>query len=88
MKQKLIGLAFLILILAGCATPPPKPEGTAYFPPPPDLPRLQYLTFLTSEKDLGESQSAFDKFVVGQKKSTRLDKPYGAAFYKEKLYGI
>ena len=86
MKQKLIGLAFLILILAGCATPPPKPEGTAYFPPPPDLPRLQYLTFLTGEKDLGESQSAFDKFVVGQKKSTRLDKPYGAAFYKDKLY--
>jgi len=86
MKQKLIILVSLILILAGCAAPPPKPEGIAFYPPPPELPRIQYLTFLTSEKDLGESQTAFDKFVVGQKKNVRLDKPYGVAFYKDKIY--
>ena len=86
MKQKLIGLVSLILIVAGCAAPPKKPEGPAFYPSPPELPRIQYLTYLTSEKDMGESQSAFDRFVVGEKKDTRLDKPYGAAFYKDKLY--
>jgi hypothetical protein len=86
MKRKLIGLVSLILIVAGCAAPPKKPEGIVFFPPAPELPRIQYLTFLTSEKNLGESQSAFDRFVVGQKKDARLDKPYGVAFYKDKLY--
>ena len=86
MKQKLTGLVILILAFAGCAAPPKKPEGTAFYPPAPELPRIQYLTFLTSEKDLGESQSAFDRFVVGEKKTVRLDKPYGIAFYKDKIY--
>ncbi|MGC2063432.1 MAG: 6-bladed beta-propeller [Thermodesulfovibrionales bacterium] len=87
MKNKLIRFAALIIIviLTGCAAPQKK-EGIAFFPPPPELPRIQYLTFLTSEKDLGESQSAFDRFVVGQKKDHRLDKPYGVAFYKDKIY--
>ena len=86
MKQKLIGVVSLILIVAGCAAPPKKPEGIAFFPPAPELPRIQYLTYLTSEKDLGESQSTFDRFVVGKRKDMRLDKPYGTAFYKNKLY--
>jgi DNA-binding beta-propeller fold protein YncE len=86
MKQKLIGFISLILILAGCAAPDIKKESLVFYPDPPELPRIQYLTFFTSEKDLGEAQSAFDKFVVGDRKTTRLDKPYGIAFYKDKIY--
>jgi DNA-binding beta-propeller fold protein YncE len=86
MKQKLIGLISLILILAACAAPDKKQESIVFYPDPPELPRIQYLTHFTTEKDLGESRSAFDKFVVGDRKSARLDKPYGITFYKDKIY--
>lgn len=79
--------AVVLAFVAGCATAPPqKVEEKVFFPPPPELPRIQYLTYFTSEKDLSPEQSSFDKFVVGEKKHLRLDKPYGVAVFNGKIY--
>src|SRR5512142_3315550 len=73
------------LALAGCSSPARKPETAVFFPPPPELPRVQYLTSFTGRKDV-EQQTAFNQFVVGEKKDVKIDKPYGVAMYDGKIY--
>jgi len=78
--------ATLVLLLTACAGSAQKVKSVPmFFPPAPQLPRLQYLTSFSGSKDV-ESQSAFNRFVVGEKQETRLDKPYGVAIYDGKIY--
>jgi DNA-binding beta-propeller fold protein YncE len=77
--------AQLLLLAAGCAAPRRKLEAPTFFPPPPDPPRLQYLTAFSGLRDV-EEQSAFNRFVVGEKPDLKLDKPYGVAVYDGKIY--
>lgn len=71
---------------AGCASAPRAArESAVFFPPPPELPRVQYLTALSGSKDV-ETQSRFDRFVVGENPDLRLDKPYGVAVHDGKVY--
>jgi DNA-binding beta-propeller fold protein YncE len=53
-----------VLLLVGCATTAP-PAPTTFYPPLPLEPRLQFLTALSSEADLGKKAGAFREFVVG-----------------------
>ena len=79
--------ALILVMITGCGTAPVQQRQQAiFFPRPPELPRIQYLTSFTSEKDLLPDVSAFEKFVVGEKKDIRLDKPYGVAVYDGKIY--
>lgn len=86
MKQGIAGLllASILVIISGCAAPAPKRE-EVFFPDPPDLPRLQYLTSYTGTKDILE-QSAFATFVAGEAPKVGVDKPYGVAVYDGKIY--
>ena len=87
MRNKYIGFAIIFLIVAGCASKPPKPEFTLFYPPPPELPRLQWLTSMMGAKDIEAKRSSFDTFITGEKESgARLDKPYGVAVQKGKIY--
>lgn len=87
MNNKLIlwvaAVGFLFSL--GCASKVQKPQSTVFFPPAPELPRVQFLTSFAGLKDV-EEQSAFNKFVVGEKENLRLDKPYGVAIYEGKIY--
>lgn len=78
--------AVVVAALAGCGAPQRKPEEQVFFPPAPELPRIKYLAYFTSEKDLSPHQSAFDRFVVGEARDLRLDKPYGVAIHDGKIY--
>jgi len=79
-------LALLALTAFACASPARRAAGPAlFFPPPPDLPRLQYLTSFSGRKDV-EVQSGFNRFVVGEQEDVRLDKPYGVAIHDGKIY--
>jgi len=83
--------AFLTVIvclaLAACATPKKPERYTLFYPPPPELPRLQWLASFTSAKDIVPEQSAFSKFVIGEEKNVpRLDKPYGVSIYDGRIY--
>lgn len=80
-------LLIALVSLCSCAAQKKReitPSGI-FFPPPPQLPRIQYLTSFTGLKDI-EEQSSFNKFVVGEKQDLRLDKPYGVAIYDGKIY--
>jgi DNA-binding beta-propeller fold protein YncE len=56
------------------------------YPPPPDTARVQFLTFISSERDLGRGRSTFSK-VVGEKDQVKaISKPYGLAVRGDKLY--
>ena len=78
--------AALAVLMAACASAPTKPQQSpVFFPPAPELPRLQYLTSFSSMKDI-EEQTAFNKFVVGERPDIKLDKPYGVGIYDWKIY--
>lgn len=74
-----------ILLASGCAAAPGTRTPPVFFPPAPALPRIQYLTHFTGRKDV-EVQSAFNRFVVGEKSDRVLDKPYGVAMHDGRLY--
>jgi len=84
-----LAIAGVIFIMAGCATSP-KNSGPKYtfFPPPPDAPRVQYLTAFGSEKDLrGGSGDNFMTFLTGaEPPNTPILKPYGAATTPKNIY--
>jgi sugar lactone lactonase YvrE len=77
--------AALVLLTVACAAPVRRADAPVTFPPPPELPRVQYLTSFSGRKDI-ERQSAFDRFVVGEKEDVKLDKPYGVAIHDGKIY--
>ncbi len=75
----------LIVLAAGCGAPVRKPAVPVFFPPAPDAARIQYLVSFSGLKDI-EEQSAFNRFVVGEKQDVKVDKPYGVAIYDGKIY--
>ena len=76
-----VALIFILAVVAGCASPQQKKHEEAVFlPPPPNLPRLQFLVSYTGAKDIEPPKGAFEVFVTGEVESKgRLDKPYGVA---------
>jgi sugar lactone lactonase YvrE len=81
---RLVCAAGLLLSLA-CATPARKQEAPVFFPPPPELPRVQFLVSIKGLKDV-EQQSTFNRFVVGERQDVRLDKPYGIGMHDGRIY--
>jgi sugar lactone lactonase YvrE len=76
-------------LLSGCAsTPRPNESAALFYPLPPDLPRLQYLTRFTTPGDVESESMGFKDFIVG--KDTAGDhvvrKPYGVALHGGRIY--
>jgi hypothetical protein len=59
-----------------------------FFPPPPDQPRLQYLTGFASERTFRAKKThSFKSFITGQQEAAKeLGKPYGVATYDHKIF--
>lgn len=82
-------LFFILLAftLAGCAAP--IKTSTVFFPPPPDSPRIQYLTAINGSDDIEDKKSTFTLLVTGKGEEERvrlIAKPYGVATYNGKIY--
>jgi len=82
-----IGTAYLF---SGCRSaevnePVSKP---VFFPPPPDVPRLQFLKSISRPEDLGvAATSPLERFVLGDPETTEgITTPYGMAIFEGKLY--
>jgi DNA-binding beta-propeller fold protein YncE len=56
-----------------------------FFPAPPDLPRIQFLTSFAGLRDV-QKQSGFERFVVGENQDVRVNKPYGLDVFDGKVY--
>jgi hypothetical protein len=80
--------ALILLFLASCASaPPPVKQAPVFFPGPPDAPRIQFLNSFRGAPDIERPKSALMRFLTGGKgKAVVLDKPYGIAAYKGKIY--
>jgi DNA-binding beta-propeller fold protein YncE len=83
-----LGALVLISFAAGCATQNKVAKTEYFFPPPPDAPRLQFLTAFNSEKEFhGGEEKTLMTFLTGAKPPQKdLSKPYGAAVGNKKIY--
>ncbi|HAS55156.1 MAG: hypothetical protein A2X56_05290 [Nitrospirae bacterium GWC2_57_13] len=83
---KLLGLALVILV-GGCASGGPKKYEAVFYPEPPELPRIQFLTSFTEASDVQPGKSWFELFITGEKEARlRPDKPYGTAVHQGRIF--
>ena len=59
-----------------------------FFPAPPEMPRLQFLTSLAGPEDLAAKRTGgFERFVLGEPETVEgITTPYGMAIFEGKLY--
>lgn len=84
-----LALILAIALLGGCAMAPTetrKPE-RAFYPPPPQPPRIQHLATFSGERDFAPPAGEFARFVLGDETTSRqLQRPYGVAMFEGRLY--
>lgn len=82
-------LAGLFLVV-GCAAQQGQVDtGAVFYPPLPQLPRLQFLTTINSEEDIGAGGSKFRRFLLGVEESKRtLARAFDVAHENGKLYVV
>jgi len=83
-----IGTVVILGVAAGCTTQSKVGKTDYFFPPPPDQPRLQFLTSFSSEKEFhGGEEKNLMTYLTGAKPAQKhLSKPYGAAAGNKKIY--
>jgi DNA-binding beta-propeller fold protein YncE len=60
--------AVLSVLIAGCSSAPTiEDPGTVFYPGPPDPPRIQFLTRITSEEDIGAERDRLMEFITGKR---------------------
>lgn len=82
---KLLVVTFLCAVVCGCAGP--AKVKTVFWPPAPDLPRVQYLKAIKDSSDVRESQKLSILNLGGEAEDfVDIVKPYGVAAAGGKLY--
>ncbi len=87
--KRLLFLFALSSLLVGCAGTGDKSEKSAFYPPLPNPPRIQYLTSFSGPGDL-EPDSGLSEFVLGKESenSALVNKPYGVAIHDGRIYVV
>ena len=88
-RTSVTGLILMLLALGpGCATSSRTAAPVLLFPSPPDQPRIQFLTWVSSADQLEVPKSNFAQFVLGDEPDNllALDKPYGLAAREGVVY--
>ncbi len=84
-----LGAIFLVATFSGCAQKVQLDAKPVFFPPPPNPPRIQYLTSISGAKDIEGEKKSFALVVIGGKKAAkeiRFIKPYGITTANGKIY--
>ncbi len=87
--NRFLVIGFLSILAISCAQKKAltnAADQAAVYPSPPDTARIQYLTSLSSSKDIEKKRGDFKKYVLGEEDFKPIIKPYGAAFYKSKVF--
>jgi len=84
----LVGSVMIAGAVGGCGPAKEGPMGPVFYPAPPDVPRLQYLTTIKSAEQWQNKGSSFSDFLVGRSKTEEgeIKGPYGVALRDGKLY--
>ena len=92
LRAILLLLLFSPLLITGCTTATRKPavdQGSVFYPMPPGTPRIQFLTRITSEEDLGAKKSRMKEWVTGKSEFTlNLGRPFDVAHGRGKIYVV
>jgi sugar lactone lactonase YvrE len=79
----------LAALVGACASPGTRePEDFVFFPPAPEIPRIQYLTSYGTEWDVKGKIAGLEKFLYGEREPARLLKPYGVAIHDGKIFVV
>jgi len=86
----LFGVIWTTCLFTGCRSveveqPVSEP---VFFPPPPEVPRLQFLTSFSGPEDfVARATGGFERFVLGEAEAMEgIASPYGMALFEGKLY--
>ena len=86
-RLRLFPVILLALPLAGCGAKPAGPVELVVYPAPPDTPRIQFLTHITSSRDLDARRSFFETLVgEAEGEIELLVKPFGLAVGAGRIY--
>lgn len=84
-----LSLITFFLLLSGCAQTPQREPENLFFPAPPEIPRVQFLTAITDEEDIGVKRNSFMEFVTGKTKATMaIARPWDIDHEAGKLYVV
>lgn len=85
---RIVLVIMALLSLAACSNAPSRPQlEPAFYPPPPQIPRIQFLTSISSETDLGKKKDAFREFVTGKPEDLRaIGRPWDIDHVRGRLY--
>ena len=83
-------LAWLVLAVPSVADDEATEDQAVFFPPPPDIPRLQFLTKYSSALDVSTESKGFRDFVFGgeDKEAQLVQKPYGLALFEGAIFVV
>lgn len=84
-------IAIAALLLAACGSQPvsKEPKDSVFYPSLPQQPRIQYLTTVTSQEDLGGKTGDMRSFLIGDTTSrNRLLRPFAVAHEKDFIYVV
>ena len=84
-----ITVLLIMLVIAGCAQAPKFEQGISFYPPPPGIPRIQFLTSITNEADIGAEYDEFKEFISGKKELKKIiSRPWDMEHEPGKLYVV
>jgi len=73
----MLALLLACLLPCGCASVSTHKLEPIFYPAPPDKPRLQFLTSISTESDLSGKKAGLDEFITGGRESDRtMGRPY------------
>jgi DNA-binding beta-propeller fold protein YncE len=76
-----------LLIFSACAQHVEEKAPVTFYPKPPEQPRLQFLTTLSSEENLGPTREGLDNFLLGPNVSlSAIGRPYDVSSSPGKIY--
>ena len=80
-------LSLLVVAPFGCATPTATDSGPIFYPPPPQRPRIQFLTSISGAEDVEGGNSALMTFLVGDLQGgRRFRKPTAVTAHDGAIY--
>lgn len=75
----------MIATVLSCSSNYQKKFDPLFFPAPPEIPKIQYLTVISSSADIKEKQSSFESFVLGEELQKDIIKPFGISSQKDNI---
>ena len=86
-SKNIIGLILLFALITSCSKKLHNQTAEVIvYPAPPDTARVQFLTKISSSRDVVKKKSSFSAFVVGEEKPSGIIKPYGMAANDGKIF--